>query len=230
MAKPVGIIEMGTPPESVVDKMGRQGQWFIDALQLEEGEYQIFRPEHGDELPNEDAVSCVIISGSWSMVTEKLAWSEAVAEWIRTWQGKIPMFGVCYGHQIMAHALGGVVDFNPNGREKGLYTITKKSADPYLDAATEQTYTAWLSHDQSVIKAPACAVSLAESEKDSNQMLRYDEKTYSVQFHPEFTAPGMIACWQSSDELSDEKIAQVLSTEEPAFAHSIMRRFISAWR
>ncbi|WP_438612278.1 glutamine amidotransferase-related protein, partial [Klebsiella variicola] len=45
-----------------------------------------------------------------AMVTERLPWSEEAAEWLRQAMAiKLPLFGVCYGHQLLAYALGGEV-------------------------------------------------------------------------------------------------------------------------
>lgn len=52
------------------------------------------------------------------MVTDQEPWSEKTAAWIRNAMAmEMPLFGVCYGHQLMAHALGGRVEYHPQGRE-----------------------------------------------------------------------------------------------------------------
>jgi GMP synthase (glutamine-hydrolysing) len=62
----------------------------------------------GEPLPAPDNATIAVITGSWDMVTERLPWSEMTAAWIREAMAiEMPLFGVCYGHQLMAHALGG---------------------------------------------------------------------------------------------------------------------------
>jgi GMP synthase (glutamine-hydrolysing) len=64
-------------------------------------------------LPAPDNATIAGDTGSWDMVTERLPWSEMTAAWIREAMAiEMPLFGVCYGHQLMAHALG-VVDYHP---------------------------------------------------------------------------------------------------------------------
>lgn len=71
----------------------------------------IARPEAGEPLRSPIDISGAIITGAWSMVTDREDWSERVAEWIRNvFKVGTPVFGVCYGHQPMAHILGGRVD------------------------------------------------------------------------------------------------------------------------
>jgi GMP synthase (glutamine-hydrolysing) len=70
------------------------------------------------------------------MVTDRLAWSEKTAAWIRSAMAvEMPLFGICYGHQLMADALGGEVAYHPAGRETGCKAITLSAAgrtDPLL--------------------------------------------------------------------------------------------------
>src|SRR3546814_4405831 len=58
------------------------------------------------------------------MVTERRDWSEATAAWLReAAHAGVPVFGICYGHQLLAHALGGEVGDNPNGRKMGTVAV-----------------------------------------------------------------------------------------------------------
>lgn len=194
-ALPLALIQLEVPPPQVVAQIGEQPVWFIDALQLQPEDYVIVRPHLGEELPAFDRVCGAILSGSWAMVTDHADWSERTAAWIRgALEAELPLLGVCYGHQLMAYALGGKVGDNPNGWERGLKTLTHNtSRDPWL-APLPEAFQAWLSHRQSVITPPPQAEVLARSDLDSCQILRYSPQALSVQFHPEFTRDIMTAC------------------------------------
>jgi GMP synthase (glutamine-hydrolysing) len=233
MKKPIAIIEMGTSPEIVIKQVGPQSQWFIDALDWQPEQYRIYRPEWQDALPTKDEVSCVIISGSWSMVTEKLDWSERVAEWVRQAMDlQIPILGVCYGHQLMAYALGGKVIDNPKGAEQGMHLLsqgnTNTVTDPLLDGISSE-FPAWLCHYQTVSQPPQGAEVLLKSEQDDHQMLRYNSRTYSVQFHPEFSRQTMAACYQAEDKLNSTLENELACCAEPEQALTILRRFTEIW-
>lgn len=119
------VIQMGEPPEDIAAQVGQQGKWFADALPERHDALRVIRPDRGEALPTFERVSAAIISGSWAMVTDRLAWSEYTAGWVReAFHAEVPMLGVCYGHQLLAHALGGTVGDNPNGPELGLQTVT----------------------------------------------------------------------------------------------------------
>lgn len=206
----ITIIETGIPPESVLARCGQTADWFLAALAKIGKKASILRPHLGDKIPEPTAVTAAIITGSWSMVTDKEEWSEKIAEWIRqTMPFDIPLFGVCYGHQLMAHALGGIVGANPHGGETGIVDIELTSVGQrnlLLDNFPKQ-FPACAFHQQSVLKPPADCDILAVSEKDDHQILRYGTSAFSVQFHPEFTPAIMESACATINRQAD-----VLST------------------
>lgn len=189
---PLLIVQMGSPPAELAAQAGEQADWFADALPGEA--LHVVRVHDDDPLPPAHTFRGAILSGSWQMVTDRLPWSERSAQWLRELlpTGK-PVLGVCYGHQLMAHALGGVVDDHPDGPELGTQTIEclpGTENDPLLHGLPLHFH-AHLTHTQSVLQAPPGVQTLARSAHDARQILRYGPRAWSVQFHPEFT-PGLL--------------------------------------
>jgi GMP synthase (glutamine-hydrolysing) len=201
---PLLIVQAGTPPEEIRGTFGDLPAWFCRALERPVDTVQVIRAFEGEDLPAPDAGCIAIITGSWSMVTDREPWSEAAADWIRTAIAiDMPLFGVCYGHQLMSYALGGVVDNHPQGREIGSQRIElapEASADP-LFSGCPPTFTAQLTHVQSVITPPPGSRVLARSAHDPHQILRYGPNAVSTQFHPEFTPEIMAGIIQSRREV-----------------------------
>lgn len=196
-ALPLALIQLEVPPPQVVAQIGEQPAWFIDALALAPDDYLIVRPHLGDALPEFAQIGGAVLSGSWSMVTDHADWSERTAAWVRAAiEYALPLLGVCYGHQLMAYALGGKVDDNPNGWERGLteLQLTPQGKSDPLAATLPGCFNAWLSHRQTVISPPPQAKVLATSQQDGCQILRYTPQAFSVQFHPEFTRRIMDVC------------------------------------
>lgn len=187
------VIQMGAPPENIRSVYGDQWQWFQSALGKSAEpvpvEIRVLRPDLDEALPPLEASDRAVITGSWSMVTDRLDWSERTAEWVHEMMRKNRfLLGVCYGHQLMAHALGGEVNYHPNGPELGSKTITLNPAglsDAFF-AGYPQQFKAHLTHAQSILQVPSGATVLGSSQHDPNQIIRYGANALSVQFHPEF--------------------------------------------
>ncbi len=147
-------------------------------------------------MPSPEGVSGALITGSAAMVTDRAPWSEETAGWIRNAMDvDLPLLGVCYGHQLMAHALGGRVDYLSGGREIGTLPIDllPEAEHDSLAALLPTQFRAHTTHEQSVMDVPNGAKVLARSARDPNHLIRYGKNAISVQFHPEFNADVMRA-------------------------------------
>lgn len=194
--KPVLIIRTGRAPDPIRARHGDFPHWFRLGARLHPRQLRIVDVAIGEALPPPREVAGAIITGSAAMVTTRQSWSERTAGWIRdAMDAELPLFGVCYGHQLMAHALGGRVDYLPGGREIGTQTIELSALaarDP-LTGTLPTRFRAHTTHEQSVIEPPVGAAVLARSARDPHQLLRYGPHALSAQFHPEFNAEVMRA-------------------------------------
>ena len=195
-----------------------------DFLQID-----VFRQEM---LPDADNLAGIVITGSAAMVSEREDWSERTATWLKqAIQKGIPVLGVCYGHQLLAHALGGRVGPNPQGRQIGTVNaelINSGPNDPLL-GHLPQTFAVQTSHLEIVLELPSGAKRLATSPLDGNFAIRYAEKAWGVQFHPEFSAPVMSEYINFRAEKireegldPDELLGKVTDTPE---ARSVLKKF-----
>lgn len=237
--KPVMIIQAGAAPQPLSDTHGDIPLWFCQLLDCSLEDVDVVRVFEGETLPEPDASQVAIITGSWAMVSDKLPWSEKTAAWIREAMTiSMPLFGVCYGHHLMAWALGGNVEYHPKGREAGTKTIYLNEAgagDPLLSHLPEN-FPAHLTHRQTVTRLPQGAVALAASVHDNYQIVRYGPKAVSVQFHPEMTpdiATDLLRLNRANIEKegtdADSLIAGVLPAPGAA---EILRRFaqeVAVW-
>ncbi|WP_299996416.1 glutamine amidotransferase [uncultured Cedecea sp.] len=192
---PILLIQTGTPPDALREQHGDLPVWFHQAMGVKKEDIQVVKVYRGEALPEPDPRRIAVITGSWDMVTDKLPWSEYTAAWIRhAFAANMPLFGVCYGHQLMAYALGGTVDYHPQGREMGCLNIslTQAGIEDSLTGAFPQKFSANLTHLQTVTTLPPGAKVLASSRHDAHQIVRYSDKAVSTQFHPEVT-PKIIA-------------------------------------
>ena len=183
------IIKTGSTLESLIDTKGDFEDWFLQHLGLPEEQVQIINVQNNQSLPAFSGISGVLITGSHSMVSNKEDWSEKAAAWIKGAVAQnIPVLGVCFGHQLLAHALGGKVGPNPKGLEGGtllLETTVAAKTDP-LFAGFDNSFFAQAIHFESVLSLPEGAIVLAGNQHDPHHAFRYGDNAWGFQFHPEF--------------------------------------------
>ena len=188
------IVQTGTTLAHLRPRHGDFPDWFRRSLRLPRTAVDVVRVDAGEALPASGRHAGVIVTGSGAMVSERLRWSEDTAAWLRTVvAGGVPVLGVCYGHQLLAHALGGRVDYHPDGREVGTIDIERLPAaagDALLGAAPAR-FVAHATHRQSVLELPPGAVALARSAHDPHHAVRYAPQAWGLQFHPEFSVAAI---------------------------------------
>jgi GMP synthase (glutamine-hydrolysing) len=125
------------------------------------------------------------------MVTDREPWSEASADYLRAAAARArPILGVCYGHQLLAHAFDGSVGYNPSGRHAGSAEIelTDEVTGDALFGALPRRLLVQVSHSQRVLALPPGARLLGRCARDPYHVFRLGECCWGVQFHPEFDA------------------------------------------
>jgi GMP synthase (glutamine-hydrolysing) len=132
-----------------------------------------------------------ILTGSSSNVTERAPWMLRAEGYVRDLAGAgVPVLGICFGHQLIAKALGGEVEKNPRGREIGTVPVTKTADDRLFDALPDP-FAANATHVESVTRLPEGARVLAKTERDPVAAFAIGERVRCVQFHPEIDGDAM---------------------------------------
>lgn len=227
------IVETGQP----VASMRRHGgfpHWIRHAAGLRRGDFAVVDVEAGAAPPDTGDWTGVIVTGSAAMVTERHDWSERTAGWLRrVVEAGTPVLGICYGHQLLAHAFGGEVGANPRGREMGTVAIDlhgdAAAADP-LFRGLPARFAAQATHLQSVLRPPEGAVLLAANAHDPVHALRIGDRAWGLQFHPEFSVGhmrGYIAARAGAlrDEGADPG-ARIRAVRAAPHARTVLRRFV----
>lgn len=236
MNKRILIIKTGRTHEVIRERHGCFDDWMISALGIRREQAEVVHVHEGGLLPAQlDGIAGMVITGSPAMVSERLPWSEAVARWLAFQlverRQPVPVIGICYGHQLLAHALGGRVDYNPRGREIGTVTLraTDALADDPLLGGLEFPLDAHVTHLQSVVDLPPGAVLLAKSAQEPHHAFRVGEHIWGVQFHPEFNDDIMRSYIEHlGSRMAEEGLdpLAVRATVRPApAAGTVLRRF-----
>lgn len=194
--QPLVLFKVGGTFPEVARRLGDFEDWFRRGLGLGEGELLILDATRGGPLPDPSSIAGAVITGSHAMVTDWADWSEALAGWLRrAVPAGLPVLGVCYGHQLLAHALGGQVDYLPGVPEVGTVAVRLSPAaraDVLLGGLPE-TFSAQATHAQTVRCLPDGAVLLAGNDYEPHHAFRVGQHAWGLQFHPEFDRDVMLA-------------------------------------
>jgi GMP synthase (glutamine-hydrolysing) len=181
-------------------------------------------------LPDPREFAACVIAGSPHSVTERAAWMLNAEAYLRQARAVgTGLFGICFGHQLMASAFGGQVVLNPKGREMGLCPARPLCSNTQLQWPTE-TIEVFMTHSDTVSTVPPNAHVLAATEREANAAIDYGERCLSTQFHPEFT-PNVLRCYiehyrQQMQAQGDDVELLVAGLRETPNAQALLRRFI----
>ena len=194
--KPVLIVKLGDTLPDLAERKGDFEDWFMAPFHGAALPTRVIDPRTGAELPRPADHSGILLTGSHAMVTDLAAWSRHTAAWIpRAVASHVPLLGVCYGHQLLAEAMGGRVGNHPRGMEMGTVEIRLEpaaSSDPLLQDLP-RTFPAHASHTQTVTTLPPDSLLLAANGWEPHHAFAVGECAWGIQFHPEFDAAIMAA-------------------------------------
>ena len=195
-----------------------------------------FDLRRGGPAPEPRAFAGILVSGSRSSVTRPEPWVDDAADLVRrAHDAGTPTLGVCFGHQLIAHAFGATVERNPAGPEIGTLPIQltdEGRRDPLFHGvgAGAGAIRVNLSHEDAVAPRslePGPLRILAHSALTPVQSLAVGEHLRGVQFHPEFSGPVCRAYLeQHRSDLGEERIAALLeSASDTPDALAVLRNF-----
>lgn len=191
--KKIMIVKTGEPVPSVAATRGQFADLIREVIgDAFDGDYDSFDAREG-EHPDPRVADAFVITGSAANVPTREPWILRTEAWLReVVAAGTPTFGICFGHQLLAQALGGEVQKNPRGREIGSIEITRRDgADDPIFAGVKGRFVANVTHVDTVVALPEGAVSLSKSDLEDHHAIRFTDACYGVQFHPEIDAEVM---------------------------------------
>lgn len=194
--KALTIIKAGSTFPATQQRLGDFEDWVIRASGLPENKVSVVNVADGEALPPVETISAVIITGSHAMLTDRERWMLELEAWIPTViEHNAPLLGICFGHQLLAQAMGGRADYNPKGREIGTVAIklTPEGQRDRLLGTLPEVFFAHTTHAQTIMELPVNSFRLAENPLEAHHAFRLGDKAWGVQFHPEFSAEIMSA-------------------------------------
>ena len=184
----IGILETGILNEKLAGNFDPYPAMFATLLDragrdLEYKSYSVIRGELPQSINECDGW---LITGSRHGAYEKLDWMLNLEDFIRQIHGKsIPLVGICFGHQIIAQALGGRVVKSDRGWGIGLQYYQIDQIQVWMGEAPEQVGI-YAFHQDQVDVLPAGAAVFSSSDFCPYAGLSYGKSIISIQAHPEF--------------------------------------------
>jgi GMP synthase-like glutamine amidotransferase len=189
------LIQPTDVPGPLRDRFGAYHLMFERMFAGEGFAFETIRLDKGDKLPDPATLDATLIMGSSAGVyDDHFEWMEPLRAYIRAaYATMTPMVGICFGHQIMADALGGDVRKSDKGWGLGrhVYEVTSR---PATIGGNLPEFAIACSHQDQVLVPPAEAETFLVSEFTPHAGLVYrNGAAISLQPHPEFDDDYTIA-------------------------------------
>jgi len=233
--KPLVILRAGDAAAPVAARRGQFPKWIVREVGATwRGPWAVYDVRTDAPLPDPRGAAGFIITGSSSSVTERAPWIQRLEDLTRRIHAVgTPLFGICFGHQIVGQALGGEVTKNPKGREIGtrrVRLLPGAAGDASL-TGLPTAFHANHTHVDSVTTLPRGARVLAETDLEKHAIFVIGPKTKCVQFHPEIDGDAMRGYVSARAHLIEAEggdakaiLARVQETPDGA---STLRNFVS---
>jgi GMP synthase-like glutamine amidotransferase len=221
----LAILETGRPPGDLASRFGDYPTMF-EQLLGDRFEFESYDVAAG-RLPT-DAHQVYLITGSPAGVYEPVPWIAPLCEFIRSAKDS-RMVGICFGHQVMAEALGGHVERSTKGWGAGLHRYELMDWQPWMDG--DGTIDVPASHQDQVVLPPPNTVITAQSSFTPFAGLAWtDRPAISFQFHPEFSPAFAKALIEQRYDIVPDPDAAIASLDAPNDNERVgewIRRFLT---
>jgi len=231
--RPLVVLRSGDVPPPIAARRGEYLGWFRRGIgDAWAGEVHEVDVRTGVDFPDIGGVAGLVLTGSSSSVTERAPWMLRFEEYLRACVAAgVPLLGVCFGHQILAQALGGMVAKNPRGREIGTreVSVAEGTTDP-LFAGLGARFDVSTTHVDTVVELPPGARVLASTDLEPHAAYALP-RVRCVQFHPEIDGDAMRSWVELRRPLIeaeglDYRAIHAAAREAPA-GPSILRSFVT---
>jgi len=195
----IGILQTGLCPDELIDEHGEYDVMFARFLDGYGFEFEGFRVIEGAFPSATSEADGWLITGSKYGAYENLDWIAQLEDFIReVYSDNIPIVGICFGHQIIAQALGGKVEKFAGGWSVGKQHYQLNGVEGGVDLM------AW--HQDQVVELPPEAEVIGSSDFCRYAAIAYGKKALSVQAHPEFDAGFISGLFNARKDVLPEQV------------------------
>tara|TARA_R110002073_G_scaffold1940_15_gene13635 strand:- start:5837 stop:6559 length:723 start_codon:yes stop_codon:yes gene_type:complete len=224
----IGILKADSVLPQFQGEFGDYPDMFVARLSAnseQEVSFQTYDVEHLEYPADIDDCDGYVITGSKKSVYDDEPWIHQLEEYVRTLdRARKPLVGVCFGHQLVAQALGGQTRPADVGWGVGVHTSELVSEKDFMQPSLNQIRVL-VSHKDQVTALPEGSERLASSEFCPNAMYQVGEHIFCLQGHPEFIKPYSESLMNLRREILGETLFEegVESLEQPLDSDTLAR-------
>lgn len=206
----IGILQAGDTNAKLAPRYGEYPDMFRSLLHRADPkvEFRNWAVFAGDFPESRDECDGWLVTGSRHGVMDDLPWIPPALDFVRaSVETGVPVVGVCFGHQLLAQALGGNVVKSERGWGLGVQQYQLRERPAWMQDAPDTLKFQTIHQDQVDVQPPGSTL-IAESDFCPFAMLAYGQSGFSIQAHPEFDAEFARSL---VDEIRGDRVPEALA-------------------
>jgi GMP synthase-like glutamine amidotransferase len=229
----VGLLECDHVGEPLRHIAGDYRQMFDDLFQHHAPQFELmsFDVRNGKFPASVNACEAFVCTGSRFSAYDQDDWIQELKSFLRRLhEAEKPFVGICFGHQVLAEALGGKVEKAEQGWGIGVHSLNVVKTESWMQPEQSSCGIQY-SHRDQVVRMPESSVLLGESDHCPVAMFRVSETMLGIQGHPEFSAVYTEALVRGRTELiGAEKVnaAKFDAPTDEAIITNWLAKFLNA--
>ena len=199
MTRRIAILNNNTDTSAFAQRFPDDGQKVAAGLRAQrpDWQYEVWHARDDALPPDPDVYQGWVLTGSVASVHDDAPWMRRLGALVRHLHHRqVPLVGLCFGHQMVAHALGGQVGASPGGWRIGTapthYHPAACAALPWMQPA-QASITLFAAHQEQVLQPPPGAKVLGGDDFAPSAALRIGQHIFTTQYHPELSRDFMLA-------------------------------------
>lgn len=229
----IGMLECDHVAEQLRHIAGDYREMFTDLFSRHapQIDLEFFDVRNGEFPASVDVCDGYLTTGSRFSACDDEGWIRELKNFVRQLRdANTPFVGICFGHQILAEALGGKVWKAPQGWGIGIHGLKPVKFEDWMQPE-QATCNLQHSHRDQVQRLPENGVLLGESDHCPVAMFRVGKKMIGIQGHPEFPAPYVEALVRGRTDLIGAELVNAANFSAPtdeAVITAWLAKFLSA--